>query len=272
VRRVEGDADGRLDMEGLRRALDGARLFVINAASNVLGTRLDVEALAALARDAGVISLVDSAQAAGHLPFDTAASGVDLVAFTGHKGMLGPHGIGGLWVREGIGVDPLLRGGTGGNSLLPGMPDAYPDHLEAGTQNAPAMAGLLAGIEFVLDQSVERIATHARALKARLRAGLADVPGIRLRSPAAPDGAPIVTFTADTVDPNTLAARLDRQHGVLVRPGLHCAPDAHRLLGTEATGAVRMSLGWASTETDVDRAVGAIRAILADETVAASIP
>lgn len=272
VRRVDGDAQGRLDMDGLARALDGARLFVINAASNVLGTPLDVAALAALSRAAGVLTLVDTAQAAGHIPFDAAACGVDLVAFTGHKGMLGPQGIGGLWAREGSDVDPLLRGGTGGNSLLLDMPPAWPDHLEAGTQNAPAIAGLLAGVSYVLEQSVDHIGSHARVLKARLREGLAETPGVTVRSPAAPEGAPIVTFTVDAADPNALAARLDREYGVLVRPGLHCAPDAHRLLGTEATGAIRMSLGWASTETDVDRAITAVRAILAGETVAASIP
>src|SRR5690606_5381982 len=122
--------------------------------------------------------LVDAAQAAGHVPIDPAGDGADLVAFTGHKGLLGPQGTGGLWVREGLDVRPLLRGGTGGNSLDPEMPPAWPDHLEAGTGNSPGLAGLLAGCEHLLEAGVDAVHRHEAALKARLRAELAAVPGV----------------------------------------------------------------------------------------------
>jgi cysteine desulfurase family protein len=262
VRHVNGDAEGGIDLAEVRAALTGARLLVINAASNVLGTALDVTALSGLARDAGALSLVDAAQSAGHMPFNAAAAGVDMLAFTGHKGLLGPQGIGGLWIREGVLVEPLLRGGTGGDSRLPDMPEAYPDHLEAGTSNAPAIAGLAAGLDWLLAETVEKLHARTARLKTQLHAGLAAITGIRVLSPPAPDGVPIVTFLAEPIDAGALAARLDQEHGVLARSGLHCAPDAHALLGTQQTGAVRFSLGWASTGEHVERALRAVASVI----------
>jgi cysteine desulfurase / selenocysteine lyase len=260
---VSGAPDGSLDMTGLRNALDGARLLVINAASNVLGTTLDVSRLAALARDAGVLTLVDAAQVAGHVPFSAADSGVDMVAFTGHKGMLGPQGVGGLWARADVAVDPLITGGAGGDSTTRDMPEAWPDHLEAGTLNGPGLAGLRAGLDVVLAEGVAAIHARLQPLKAELHRALDETPGVRVLSPPAPDGVPLVTIAADALDAATFAARLDREHGVLTRPGVHCAPEAHRILGTMETGAVRLSLGWASTVQDVEHAAEAIRAVVA---------
>jgi selenocysteine lyase/cysteine desulfurase len=185
-----------------------------------------------------------------------------MIAFTGHKGMLGPQGIGGLWVSAGVEVEPFMTGGTGGNSLERRMPAAYPDHLEAGTSNGPGIAGLAAGIRVVLDEGVEAMHARTGSLKRALRSGLAAVPGVTVHSPDIPDGLPVVTITTATLDAAALAARLDREHAVLTRPGLHCAPEVHRLLGTDATGALRFSLGWSSTERDVERAVAAVEAIL----------
>ena len=259
---VSVDVHGAIDDAALDHALDGARVITINAASNVTGTRLDVARLAARARAAGALSLVDVAQVAGHAPFDTAAAGVDMLAFTGHKGMLGPQGIGGLWVRDSVDVGPLLTGGTGGDSMSRDMPAAYPDHLEAGTINGPALAGLAAGIRTVLEEGVDVLHGRVSALRRTLHEGLADLDGVHIHSPDAPHGVPIVTFTVDGIDPSTMATRLDREHGVLTRAGLHCAPEVHRLLGTNATGAVRMSLGWSSTMEDVERAVAAVRSIV----------
>lgn len=262
LRMISGAPDGSIDLDEAARLLDGAALLVVNAASNVLGTAAPVGALARLAHEAGALVLVDVAQSAGHLPIDVVADGIDLLAFTGHKGLLGPQGIGGLWVHESVELDPLLCGGTGGDSLERAMPDAYPDRLEAGTLNGPGIAGLLAGVEWVLERTPEAIHRHEMGLKDRLREGLLAIPGVRVHSPAAPDGVAVVTITADSVDASTLARRLDLVHGVLTRAGLHCAPEVHRLLGTDRTGAVRLSLGWASTEEDVDRALEAVARIV----------
>jgi len=259
---VHVDADGVVDETALHAALDGARLLAINAASNVTGALLDVKRLAQLARSAGALTLVDVAQVAGHVPFDAADAGVDMVAFTGHKGMLGPQGTGGLWVRAGIDVEPLITGGTGGNSLDRAMPAAYPDHLEAGTLNGPGLAGLAAGIRVVLEETVAALHARTSSLKRALWEGLRSVRGVTVHSPPCPEGVPIVTITADGIDPATLAARLDREHGVLTRPGLHCAPEVHRVLGTDRTGAVRLSLGWSSTMADVERAISAVHAVV----------
>ncbi|HEX5724878.1 MAG TPA: aminotransferase class V-fold PLP-dependent enzyme [Longimicrobiaceae bacterium] len=258
---LAGDAEGGVDLDEAERLLAGARLLALPHASNVLGSALPVRALAERAHAAGALVLLDAAQTAGHLPVDAQALGVDLLAFSGHKGLLGPQGTGGLWVREGVEVDPLFAGGTGGDSGPLEMPASLPDRLEAGTQNGPGIAGLLAGVEWLLERGVG--ARHAReaALKAQLRAGLAAVPGVWVRSPAAPDGVGIVTVTADALEAGELALRLDREHGVLTRAGLHCAPEAHVLLGTASTGAVRFSVGWATTAADVDRAVAAVRAL-----------
>lgn len=261
VRMLSGAPDGSVDLDEAARLAEGARLLVVNGASNVLGNILPAAELVRLAHEAGALVLVDTAQTAGHVPPDWGGGLPDLVAFTGHKGLLGPQGTGGLWVRPGLRIEPLLVGGTGGNSLLPDMPEAMPDRLEAGTVNAPGIAGLLAGSEYVLGRGVETIHRRIRGLKARLRDGLEQIPGVRVLSPPAPDGPGIVTLVADDPDPATLAHRLEDEWDVLTRPGLHCAPEVHRLLGTTQGGALRLSLGWASTEEDVDRAVRGVDAI-----------
>jgi len=262
VRLVPGHRDGTLDMAALERALVGARLLTINAASNVLGTTLDVGALCAAARAAGVLTLVDTAQVAGEIPCDVRAWGADLVSVTGHKALLGPQGTGALWVREGVEVEPLLVGGTGGDSMVRTMPREYPDHLEAGTLNAPGLAGLLAGIQFVLGQGVDAIRRHVSGLKASAHDSISEIPGIRVLSPRSPEGAPLVTLVAESVDAGTLAARLDREFGIMTRSGLHCAPETHRLLGTDRTGALRLSFGWASRADDAAAVAEAIAAIV----------
>lgn len=261
VRMVPGDASGAVDLEAAATLLEGARLLVVNAVSNVLGTVLPLGELAALAHERGALVLVDAAQSAGHLPHDPVGLGADLVAFTGHKSLLGPQGTGGLWVAEGLDVRPLCTGGTGGDSTLREMPAAYPDHLEAGTPNAPGLAGLLAGCTFVAQAGVDAVHAREAALKARLWEGLEAMAGVRVLSPPAPEGAAIVTLNVEGLSAAEVARRLETEWGVLSRAGLQCAPEVHRMLGTHEAGALRLSLGWSSTDEDVARALEGIEAI-----------
>lgn len=270
IRMLTGDAQGGFDLAEAAGKLDGARLLAVNAASNVLGTRAPVRELTELAHGAGALVLVDAAQSAGHLDGSPAREGADLVAYTGHKGLLGPQGTGALWVREDLDVGPLLTGGTGGDSGPRTMPDALPDRLEAGSLNGPGIAGLGAAARFLLDESVARIHERERAFKRRLRDGLASIRGVRVLSPPGDDGVGIVTVVTDRPSPSELAHRLDTEFGVLTRAGLHCSPEVHRLLGTTGTGAVRFSVGWATKAADVEQALRGVDAIVGPPVVAVS--
>jgi selenocysteine lyase/cysteine desulfurase len=258
---IEVDRSGLIDFdqadEVLRLGGPRPRLVVLPHASNVTGVVLPVRELADRAHDVGALVLVDLAQTAGHYPIDLGRMGADMAAFPGHKGLLGPQGIGGLWVREGVDVLPLLYGGTGGDSFPASMPETYPDHLEAGTQNAPGMAGLAAGVEWVLARGVTALHAAESALKRRLLAGLSGIASLNVCSPKNPDDIGIVTVVHEAIRPPELAVLVERSHGVQGRAGLHCAPDAHSTMGTLQDGAFRLSLGWDSTEADVDAAISA---------------
>jgi len=258
---IEIGSTGEVDLalvEAVMRGGANPRLVVLPHASNVTGTVLPVREIADRAHEVGALVLVDVAQTAGHSPVDVKALDVDMLAFTGHKGLLGPQGTGGLWVREGVEVRPLAHGGTGGESTSPGMPGRYPDHLEAGTQNAPGIAGLAAGVEWVIEHGVEALATREARLKRRLLDGLARVPMVRVVSTDHPGDVGIVTVIHEHLPSNALAAAVERSHGIEGRAGLHCAPETHAVLGTLREGAFRLSIGWATTEAEIDAAVEAL--------------
>ncbi len=257
---LEVTAEGEVDVDGFRAlARSKPRLLVLPHASNVTGTVLPVERLAAIAREHGVLVLLDAAQTVGHYPVEVDELGVDLVAFSGHKGVPGPQGIGALWVREGIDVRPLLQGGTGGDSGPAPMPAAYPDHLEAGTQNAPGIAGLAAATEWVLDRGVGALHQRQMVLKSRLLAGLAGLDRVEVVSASTRSALPVLLLVHREMRADVLAHEVERRHGIQGRAGLHCAPEAHQVLGTYRTGALRLSLGWATTEEEVDVTIEAMR-------------
>lgn len=258
---VKSDGAGRVNLQRLGEALAaGPRLVVVNHASNVTGAVAPLAEIGPMVKDAGSLFLVDAAQSAGVLPVDVEGSRIDLLAFTGHKGLLGPQGTGGLWVREGVEVEPVYRGGTGSNSELEEQPSFYPDRLESGTQNAVGLAGLHAGVEFIRERSVDALREHERNLARRLLEGLAQLSGIRIYGPGA-DGerTSVVSFTIEGMDPSEVGFLLDEAFGVLARTGLHCAPGAHRTIGTYPTGTVRLSPGCFTTGDAVDKVVEACR-------------
>jgi cysteine desulfurase family protein len=252
--------DGLPTVESIRTAVAAAptAMVVLTHASNVSGAVLPV---ADIARAVAPVPLVvDGAQTAGSLPLDFSTLGVAAFACSSHKGLLGPPGSGVLLLGPDFHVDPLVRGGTGSRSESEEMPEHLPDRLEAGTPNGPGIVGLGAACRWLTIHEVERVAERERLLVGRLAGGLREIDGVRLHGWR--EGAPhtgVLSFTVDGTDNGELAARLDREHGIMVRPGLHCAPAAHRRLGTFPDGTLRVGIGPFNTEDDVDTLIEVIR-------------
>ena len=256
-------ADGTVDLSSVPDAIQGARLLVAAHASNVLGTLQPLAELGEFARSAGVLFLVDGAQTAGSLPIDLGDLPVDLFAFPGHKGLLGPQGTGGLYIRSGLKLPPLLAGGTGSLSEREEMPEFAPDRYEAGTPNVPGLAGLGAAVDFLRDTRLDRVRAHEENLVALFLNGLDSLPQVRLLGPRDPGRrAGLVSLTVDGVDPNLLAQVLDERYGICTRAGLHCAPAAHRLAGTWPVGAVRFGFSFDNTADEVDATLSALRELI----------
>ncbi|MBI5440383.1 MAG: aminotransferase class V-fold PLP-dependent enzyme [Deltaproteobacteria bacterium] len=265
VERVPCAPDGSLDPEDLRRSLrEGpTRLVALTHASNALGTLLPVAEAARLAHDEGALLLVDAAQTAGVLPLDVGALGIDLLAFPGHKGLLGPTGTGGLYVSPQVGLRPLRQGGTGTRSEEERHPEDLPEGLEAGTVNTVGIAGLGASLRYLEERGVDAIRAHEVVLTGRLLAGFREIRGVTVHGPAdAARQVAAVSITAEGWEPVDLAAVLDSSFGICVRPGLHCAPWAHQTAGTYPAGTVRFSPGAFTTAEEIDAAVEAVRAIV----------
>jgi cysteine desulfurase family protein len=239
------------------------RLIAMLHASNVLGTILPVNEVGVLAHKHGIPFLVDAAQTAGAYPIDMQSMNIDLLAFPGHKGLFGPHGTGGLVVRPGLVLETWIEGGSGTESGSETMPEALPLRLEAGTQNAAGIAGLLAGVHFVLEQGVEQIRKHEMALTALLMEVLREAPGLRVLGPSdLSQRAAVVSVTVKGYVPDQLAMVLDQVFEIAVRAGLHCAPQAHRAAGTLKSGALRFSPGYFNTADEIRTAALALLSIL----------
>jgi cysteine desulfurase family protein len=260
---VPCDGQGLLDPAEITAAFTPqTRLVVVNHASNVTGGIQPVAEVGALIRERGALLLLDAAQTAGAVPLDVEALQADLVAFPGHKSLLGPPGTGGLYVGPRADVRSFREGGTGSASESPEHPRQLPERLEAGTHNSAGLAGLAAGLRFLRETGLDHLRAHEQTLSAALWDGLADIAGVRLYGPPAPEArTSVVSFTLDHWEPTDLGAILDSAFDLAVRPGLHCAPLAHRTLGTLPGGTVRMSCGYFNTLADVDAAVAAIAAI-----------
>lgn len=253
-------APGRIDPADVAAALrPETRLVVLTHASNALGTVQDAAAVGALCRERGVLLLLDAAQTAGVAPIDMAGWGVDLLAFTGHKGLLGPTGTGGLAVAPGVPIVSTRWGGTGVRSAVRGHLDEFPYRLEAGTHNLSGVAGLAAGLAWLAERGIPELAAHELALATRLARGAAALPGVRVHAWDDGPRVGVVALSVDGMPADEVGTRLDVDHGVLVRTGLQCAPLVHEDLGTtEARGTVRFSCGPFNTEAHVDRALAGL--------------
>ena len=256
------DANGALDYDELEQLVTpGTRAVVVTHASNVTGNAVDIARVAAMAHAAGALVIVDASQSAGTAHIDMHAMGLDVVCFTGHKGLMGPQGTGGLAVAEGIDVAPWAMGGTGVHSFDPLQPLEWPTRLEAGTLNGHGIAGLSAGLDFIEAQGgVEAIAAHERSLAERFLAGVREIPGIALYGAfGQPMRSAIVSLNVGDIDSAEISDALMQGWGIATRPGAHCAPLMHRALGTERQGIVRFSFGYFNTDEEVDTAIDALR-------------
>ncbi len=254
---VPPDGEGRIRAQDVERALTPrTRLVAMTHMSNVLGVAQDVAAMGEMCARRGVLLLLDCAQTAGHLPLTPARWGVSLLAMPGHKGLLGPHGTGALWVSPRVRLAPLKQGGTGSASESMFQPRMMPDSLESGTLNLPGIAGLCAGMRYALAHRAEALET-AVALCDFMREELLGVPGVRVYTPA---GAMLTSFNVEGIASQEVASALD-EADIAVRGGLHCAPGVHRFLGTLQTGAVRVSPGLGNTMRDARALVDAVARI-----------
>jgi cysteine desulfurase/selenocysteine lyase len=259
---------GELDPDDIRAAFrTNTRAVVMTHASNVTGTIMPVQEIGLLTRErVDTVLCVDAAQTAGALPIDVAAMGVDLLAFTGHKSLYGPQGTGGLYIRKGLDkkIAPLMRGGTGSRSEFEEQPDFMPDKYECGTPNTVGLAGLSAGAAYILEKGVEAVRDKEDALTRlfldRLHALGEDVTIYGPRS--AQDRISVISFKLRDITASDAALYLDEHWGIMCRPGLHCAPAAHRTIGTFPHGTVRFSFGFFNTEAHADLAAEALRQLV----------
>lgn len=261
------DANGVLDYDELEQLVTpGTRAVVVTHASNVTGNAVDIAHVTAIAHSAGALVIVDASQSAGTACIDMKAMGLDVVCFTGHKGLMGPQGTGGLAVAEGVDVAPWAMGGTGVHSFDALQPMEWPTRLEAGTLNGHGIVGLSAGLDFIEAQGgVEAIATHERALADRFLVGVREIPGIALYGAFDQSArSAIVSLNVGNIDSAEISDALMQGWGIATRPGAHCAPLMHCALGTERQGVVRFSFGYFNTAEEVDMAIEALRDLSCD--------
>jgi cysteine desulfurase family protein len=259
---VPFDGAGFVDPDEIRKRFrPDTRLVIVNHASNVIGTVQPIREIGRYCREAGIPFAIDTSQSAGKIPIDMEDQFLDIVAFTGHKSLLGPTGIGGLYVREGIDIRHTRAGGTGVRSADRAHLDEYPWRLEYGTHNVVGIAGLYAGLKWILAKGVGAIHEHEMELVRMLRDGLAAIPGVTLYcQDDLTDHIAILPFNVDGMDASDVGTMIDVDYNIACRTGLHCAPLVHEQLGTaKIRGAVRFGIGPFNTEEHIQAAIEAVR-------------
>lgn len=260
---VPADRQGRVDYSDFERLMrPNTRAVVCTHCSNLTGNIMDLERISDIAHRHGALLLVDASQTAGTVPIHMEALGVDVLCFTGHKGLMGPQGTGGLCIRPGVEIAPWKVGGSGVHSYDRHHPMEYPTRLEAGTLNSHGIAGLSAALDVILERGVEDIQRAEHALMQRFYEGVRDIPGVTVYGDfSAPERCAIVALNIRDYDSSAVSDELTVTYGIATRPGAHCAPRMHKALGTTEQGAVRFSFSCYNTEQEVDAAIAAVRAI-----------
>ena len=261
VTRVGASRDGLVDPEDIREALtDRTRLVAVLHGSNVLGSLQPIAEIGRIVRERGPLFLVDAAQTAGAVPLDVEAACIDLLAFPGHKALLGLPGTGGLYIGPRASLAPWREGGTGVFSELPLQPEEFPYAFEAGSPNVLGLAGLRESVRFILQYGVNWVRTHELSMAARLLQALREDDRFTVYGPSRlEERIAVVSITVEGTAPERVAAWLNERHRVAVRAGLHCAPGAHRLIGTFPEGTVRISPGYFTTEADIELCLEALQ-------------
>lgn len=254
--------DGSLMVEKMESLLrPNTRAVAMLHASNVCGTVMPVQQVGDFCEQHGLTFILDCAQTAGILPIDMEKMHIDALAFTGHKSLLGPQGIGGFIIKEHLvpDIEPLISGGTGSLSHSEEIPVFMPDRFEAGTMNLPGIIGLHTALRFLQNRGIDHVYQHEMMLTKRFLEGIKTIPNLRVVGKQGIAGrVGVVSIVPDNIDPAYMADALNREYGIMVRVGLQCAPNAHKTLGTYPTGTIRFSFGWCNTTSDVDAAVNAL--------------
>lgn len=261
---VQCSETGELNPEKILKAIQpNTRLIALTHASNVLGTILPIAKIGEIAKQHGILFLVDTAQTAGIHPIDVEKMQIDLLAFSGHKGLLGPQGTGGLYIREDLNLVPLCHGGTGGYALEWDQPLILPDRYESGTLNGVGITGLHAGIQFILEESIEKIRAKELQLTDYLLNNLLRLNGITIYgTKQAEKQTGVVSFNFDDLNPIDVGYALQEIYGIIVRTGLHCSPMAHQAISTLDIGTIRIGLGYFNTQEDIDCLIEGLKYLL----------
>jgi len=260
---TESNELGEIDITAIEKNIrKETKLIAVTHASNVVGTLQPIVQIGALAKAYGLEFLVDASQTAGCFEIDVMKTDISMLAFTGHKGLMGPQGTGGLYVRNGLSLQPVREGGTGSKSDSLYQPDILPDRFESGTHNTPGIAGLSAGIKFIKTEGIENIRKHEAELTRYFIKGLERIERVRIYGTKNPERqAPVVSINIGKAGSSDISYILDQTFDIATRSGLHCAPLAHKTIGTLEQGTVRFSFGYFNTKEQIAAAIAAIEQI-----------
>jgi cysteine desulfurase family protein len=257
------DKKGIVDPAEIKKLIrKNTRLVMVNHGSNVVGSVQSVGAIGAICREHGILFAIDAAQTAGMIPINIDEMNVDMLAFTGHKSLFGPTGIGGMYIREGVDVKIMRYGGTGVRSAYPYHLEEYPWRLECGTPNVLGIAGLNAGQKWIANKGLDNIRKHEMQLARKLLDGLREIEGATVYCPKKiDDRIPVISFNLNGFESADVGVQLDVTHGIITRTGLHCAPKVHETLGTDKFGTIRISIGPFNTEPQIEETLAAVKDI-----------
>lgn len=260
---VQCDEQGFLNVDDLENAIKpNTKLIVTTHASNVCGTLIDIKSISEIATKHNILYLIDASQTVGVYDIDLKAIKADMLAAPGHKGLLGPQGTGILYIREGLNIDILKEGGTGSRSEDLFQPDLLPDKYESGTHNTPGIVGLNEGVKFIFKEGIDKIKEHEEELCKYMLERLDEVPNIKIYGPKdANKRASVISINIGNMDSGEITFLLDSEYDIATRSGIHCAPLAHKTLGTLEQGAVRFSIGYFNTKEEIDKAITALKQI-----------